>query len=68
MKPGVGTVMKTRIWLLGVLTLAICTGRAPAAEWFVATNGSDAAAGTNWATAKLTIQAGVDAAEVGDVV
>ena len=60
--------MKTRIWLLGMLTLASCAGRAPAAEWFVATNGSDAAAGTNWATAKLTIQAGIDAAAPGDAI
>jgi hypothetical protein len=36
--------------------------------WHVATNGNDAAAGTNWATAKQTIQAGIDAAGIGDTV
>ena len=41
---------------------------ARAAEWFVATNGSDAAAGTNWATAKQTIQAAIDAATNGSTV
>ena len=41
---------------------------AVAADWHVATNGSDAAAGTNWATAKATIQAAVDAASTGDVI
>ncbi|MFH0880587.1 MAG: choice-of-anchor Q domain-containing protein [Lentisphaerota bacterium] len=39
-----------------------------ASTWFVATNGNDVAAGTNWVTAKLTIQAGVDAALAGDTV
>ena len=48
--------------------LCLAAGPALAADWFVATNGSDAAAGTNWATAKLTIQAGVDAAADGDTV
>lgn len=42
--------------------------RAGAATWYVATNGSDAAAGTNWVTAKLTIQAAVDAAAASDTV
>mgnify|MGYP001765270690 CR=1 FL=1 len=60
--------MKTRIGLLGILVLALGAGATRAAEWFVATNGNDAAAGTNWATAKLTIQAGVDAATAGDTV
>ena len=36
--------------------------------WYVATNGNDAADGRSWATAKRTIQAGVDAAAVGDKV
>ena len=40
----------------------------PAADWFVATNGNDSADGTNWATAKLTIQAAVDAATTGNTV
>ena len=36
--------------------------------WHVATNGDDGAAGTNWATAKQTIQAAVDAAASNDIV
>lgn len=60
--------MKRKIGALGVVFLLQLIGRSPAAEWFVATNGSDAAEGTNWATAKLTIQAGVDAATDGDTV
>ncbi len=39
-----------------------------AATWYVATNGSDGAAGTNWATAKQTIQAGVNLTAAGDTV
>lgn len=36
--------------------------------WYVSTNGNDSAAGTNWATAKLTIQGGIDASRTGDTV
>ena len=39
-----------------------------AATWYVSTDGSDGNAGTNWATAKATIQAGVDASSGGDTV
>lgn len=39
-----------------------------AATVYVATNGNNAAAGTNWATAKATIQAGISASIDGDVV
>ncbi len=60
--------MKTRIGLMGILAMALGAGSVQAAEWFVATNGNDAAEGTNWATAKLTIQAGVDAASDSDTV
>ena len=60
--------MKARAWILGWGLLAASVAPVRAADWFVATNGSDAAAGTSWATAKLTIQAGVDAAEAGGVV
>jgi len=35
---------------------------------YVTTNGNDIAGGTNWASAKLTLQAAVDAAPVGGVV
>ena len=41
---------------------------ASATEWYVATTGDDAAAGTSWEAAKATIQAGVDAAASGDTV
>ena len=37
-----------------------------AATWYVSTDGSDGNAGTNWATAKATIQAGIDVASSGD--
>ncbi len=37
-------------------------------NFYVKTSGSDAAAGTNWATAKLTIQAAVNVAPVGGTV
>lgn len=68
MKSGVGTVMKTRAWVLGWMLVAASAGGVRAAEWFVATNGNDAVDGSRWATAKLTIQAGVDAASDGDTV
>ena len=48
--------------------LALCAVTVRGAEWFVATNGSDAAAGTSWATAKQTPQAAVNAAGSGDTV
>jgi hypothetical protein len=38
------------------------------ATWYVATNGTDAADGTTWATAKQTIQAAVDLAVSNDTV
>lgn len=40
----------------------------PAATWHVAAGGSDAAAGTNWSTAKATPQAALDLAVAGDLV
>jgi len=60
--------MKMSAWAMGWLLLGSSAGMAGAAEWFVATNGSDAAEGTSWATAKQTIQAGIDAASSNDVV
>ena len=60
--------MRRRTGAIGIFLLLAAANVSPAAEWFVATNGSDAAAGTNWATAKQTIQAGVDAASAGDMV
>ncbi|MBI2441276.1 MAG: hypothetical protein HYV35_07900, partial [Lentisphaerae bacterium] len=46
--------LATRFAWLIVLALA-CAPMASATDYFVATNGSDAAAGTSWATALLTI-------------
>lgn len=42
--------------------------RTDAAIWYVATNGNDSAAGTNWLTAKQTIQAAIDIAVSNDTV
>lgn len=56
-----------RFRLLAAALLFLVRG-ADAASWYVATNGNDAAAGTNWASAKQTIQAAVDAAASGDTV
>ena len=39
-----------------------------AATWYVTTNGNDGAAGTNWGTAKQTIQAAIDMSTVNDTV
>lgn len=60
-----------RSWLtVAILLVASGAGtlRSDSATWYVATNGSDAAAGTNWVTAKQTIQAAVDAASASDTV
>lgn len=42
--------------------------RADAATWYVSPNGSDSVDGTTWPTAKLTIQAAVNASAIGDTV
>ena len=60
--------MKARAWAMGWMLLWGSAGWAWAAEWYVATNGNDAADGASWATAKQTIQAGVDAAADGGTV
>ena len=61
--------MKATRWVAGaVCGLCAAAGAAFAADWHVATNGNDAADGMSWATAKQTIQSGVDAAEAGDTV
>jgi len=39
-----------------------------AANYYVSTNGNDSHDGTSWATAKKTIQAGVNVASIGDTV
>ena len=61
--------MKTTQWVAGaVCGLCAAAGAAFAADWHVATNGTDAADGASWATAKQTIQAAVDAAAADDTV
>lgn len=50
------------------ITYTAAFPRVSPAYWYVTTNGSDAAAGTNWITAKRTIQAAADLARDGDVV
>jgi Putative binding domain, N-terminal/Viral BACON domain len=52
----------------GVGMVCWLAGSVQAADWYVATDGNDSAPGTNWTTAKLTIQAGVDASTDGDTV
>ena len=54
--------------LLNCLFLLALAQEATATTYYVATNGTDSAAGTNWVTAKRTIQAGVNAAVAGDTV
>ena len=61
--------MRSRNWWVWAGILCVAGGMTcPAADWHVTTNGNDAADGTSWATAKQTIQAGVDAATNGDTV
>ncbi len=55
-------------FVIKVACLCIGAGSIEAATWYVAPTGSDAANGQSWATAKQTIQAGVDAANSGDTV
>lgn len=56
------------LWKVAACAWGVFSVSAGAADWYVKTNGSDAASGTNWATAKATIQAAVDAAADGEVV
>ena len=61
--------MKTARWWAALgCVWCVAAGNALASDWHVATNGNTAAAGTNWVTAKLTIQAAVDLAVAGDTV
>jgi hypothetical protein len=53
--------------LKGLLVLAAAR-HSCAAIYYVATNGNDSAAGTNWATAKATIQAAIDLSVSNDTV
>ena len=68
---GCAGARKGGMWSLAVTAVVFLRGlavEAGAATWYVAPGGDDAAAGTNWATAKATIQAAVDAAGDGDEV
>jgi hypothetical protein len=60
--------MSPRLPILLPCLLIALSRSAPGATWYVATNGSDAAAGTNWITARQTIQAAIDGAGNGDTV
>ena len=60
--------MKTRTGAIGVALLLVFAEISRGAEWFVATNGNDLADGTNWPTAKRSIQAAIDAAVSNDTV
>ena len=53
---------------LVLCALVVGLFRADAATWYVSTSGSDSADGTYWPTAKLTIQAAVNASVNGDTV
>lgn len=58
-----------RLVRVRVALFALCALHgAQAATWYVATNGSDAADGTTWLTAKQTIQAAIDLSASGDTV
>ena len=58
----------TRWVAAGAVVLGMAAGSARGTDWYVATGGSDGAAGTSWATAKATIQAAGDVSVDGDVV
>lgn len=59
--------MKTRMILSAVLLASLLVSNAPAATWYVAPGGNNGA-GTNWVTAKQTIQAAIDLAASNDTV
>jgi len=57
-----------RLLIRLVCFFSLIAGHAGATTWYVATNGNDSAAGTNWNTAKLTIQGGISVAQTSAVV
>ena len=57
-----------RGWKAALVAMLVAAGGAQAATWYVATNGNDTAAGTDWLTAKQTIQAAIDLSASGDEV
>jgi parallel beta-helix repeat protein len=61
--------VKTRHRFLCIACLLILSaGPSGAGDWFVATNGNDAASGLDWDHAKATLQAAIDAASSNDTV
>ena len=65
-----GVASRTRTFAMPPSNIVFTAGflRNAPAYWYVSTNGSDGATGTNWATAKQTIQAAADLTRNGDVV
>ena len=57
----------SRPWVV-LVVLCLTAWHVQAANWYVATNGNDAANGTSWIAAKSTIQAAVDASSDADTV
>ena len=57
----------SRLWVV-LVVLGLSAWNSHAANWYVATNGNDAANGTSWIAAKSTIQAAVDASSDADTV
>jgi hypothetical protein len=55
-------------WFLCAGLLALAAEASSAADWFVATNGADAASGLDWDHPKATIQAAIDVAASNDVI
>jgi hypothetical protein len=53
---------------IGLVIFTMFAPKVYAATWFVAMDGDDAAAGTDWFTARKTIQSAVDIAAPGDMV
>ena len=60
--------MRTARNAIAALVFGLIFQAARAATWYVATNGNDSAAGTNWFTAKQTIQAAIDLTISNDTV
>lgn len=57
--------MQIHILLFHTAIILALVQNTTGATWYVATNGNDMAAGTNWSSAKATIQAAIDVAPDG---
>ncbi len=55
-------------WFIGAGLMVLAAVPSFAKDWFVATNGDDAASGLDWDHPKATIQAAIDAAATNDTV